>query len=200
MDPNIEVVGEAKNGREVILEALRLQPDVILMDLVMPEIDGIEAISSITAEQPEIRILVLTSFAGDDNVFPALKAGAVGYLLKDTSPEQLLQAIQQVHNGESSIHPTIARMLLQELTPSPVKTEESDHLTKREMDVLKGVAQGRSNLEISSELYISEATVRTHVSNMLSKLHLTSRTQAALYALRRGFASLDDNGDFQESS
>lgn len=189
---DIEVVGEARNGHEAILEAQRLEPDVILMDLVMPMMDGIEATSYIAAEQPAIRILVLTSFGGDDKVFPALKAGALGYLLKDTSPEELVHAIQQVYNGESSIHPTIARMLLRELTEGSVKIEDSDHLTKRELDVLKWVAKGRSNLEIAGDLSISEATVRTHVSNILSKLHLASRTQAALYALRRGLASLRD--------
>jgi NarL family two-component system response regulator LiaR len=169
-----------------------VQPDVILMDLVMPEMDGIEAIGRITARQLEARILVLTSFAADDKVFPAIKAGALGYLLKDSSPEDLVAAIHQVHQGESSLHPTIARKLLQELSQPPDKPPTLDPLTEREVEVLKLVAQGRSNQEIAEALVISEATARTHVSNILHKLHLASRTQAALYALREGLASLDD--------
>ena len=191
-ETDIEVVGEAENGREAVAEAEGLQPDVILMDLVMPEMDGIEAIGRITARQLEARILVLTSFAADDKVFPAIKAGALGYLLKDSSPEELVAAIHQVHRGESSLHPTIARKLLQELSQPPDKPPTLDPLTEREVEVLKLVAQGRSNQEIAEALVISEATARTHVSNILHKLHLASRTQAALYALREGLASLDD--------
>ena len=191
-ETDIEVVGEAENGREAVAEAEGLQPDVILMDLVMPEMDGIEAIGRITARQPEARILVLTSFAADDKVFPAIKAGALGYLLKDSSPEDLVAAIHQVHQGESSLHPTIARKLLQELSQPPDKPPTLEPLTEREVEVLKLVAQGRSNQEIAGALVISEATARTHVSNILHKLHLASRTQAALYALREGLASLDD--------
>jgi len=191
-ETDIEVVGEAENGREAVAEAEGLQPDVILMDLVMPEMDGSEAIGRITARQPEARILVLTSFAADDKVFPAIKAGALGYLLKDSSPEDLVAAIHQVHQGESSLHPTIARKLLQELSQPPDKPPTLEPLTEREMEVLKLVAQGRSNQEIAEALVISEATARTHVSNILHKLHLASRTQAALYALREGLASLDD--------
>ena len=191
-ETDIEVVGEAENGREAVAEAESLRPDVILMDLVMPEMDGIEAIGRITARQLEARILVLTSFAADDKVFPAIKAGALGYLLKDSSPEDLVAAIHQVHQGESSLHPTIARKLLQELSQPPDKPPTLDPLTEREVEVLKLVAQGRSNQEIAGALVISEATARTHVSNILHKLHLASRTQAALYALREGLASLDD--------
>ena len=191
-EPDIEVVGEAENGREAVTEAEKLQPDVILMDLVMPEMDGIEAIRRITARQPEARILVLTSFAADDKVFPAIKAGALGYLLKDSGPEELVQAIHQVYLGESSLHPTIARKLLQELSRPSERPPTPEPLTEREVEVLRLVARGRSNREIADQLVISEATVRTHVSNILSKLHLASRTQAALYALREGLASLDD--------
>jgi NarL family two-component system response regulator LiaR len=191
-ETDIEVVGEAENGREAVAEAESLRPDVILMDLVMPEMDGIKAIGRITARQPEARILVLTSFAADDKVFPAIKAGALGYLLKDSSPEDLVAAIHQVHQGESSLHPTIARKLLQELSQPPDKPPTLEPLTEREVEVLKLVAQGRSNQEIAGALVISEATARTHVSNILHKLHLASRTQAALYALREGLASLDD--------
>jgi NarL family two-component system response regulator LiaR len=162
------------------------------MDLVMPEVDGIEAIRRITARQPEAHILVLTSFAADDKVFPAIKAGALGYLLKDSSPEDLVQAIHQVYRGESSLHPTIARKLLQELSRPSERPPTPDPLTEREVEVLRLVARGQSNQEIADQLVISEATVRTHVSNILGKLHLASRTQAALYALREGLASLDD--------
>jgi NarL family two-component system response regulator LiaR len=188
------VVGEAQNGQEAIDRAQQLRPDVILMDLVMPEGSGVEAIRHITAHQPESRILVLTSFDGDDQVFPAIKAGARGYLLKDSGPEELVSAIQQVHGGQSSLHPTIARKLLQELSPSASREPRPDALTERETEVLQLIAIGHSNREISGQLSISEATVRTHVSNILSKLDLCSRTQAALYALRRGLAPLHDPG------
>jgi NarL family two-component system response regulator LiaR len=199
-EPDIEVVGEAEDGKEAISGAEALRPDVILMDLVMPEVDGIEAIRQITTARPEARILVLTSFSTDDTVFPAIKAGALGYLLKDTGPQELVQAIHEVHRGESSLHPAIARKLLQEISGSPgqMETREPapenavDPLTEREVEVLRLVAQGRSNQEIADQLVISEATVRTHVSHVLGKLHLASRTQAALYALREGLASLDD--------
>jgi NarL family two-component system response regulator LiaR len=191
-EADIEVVGEAENGRQAVTEAEKLQPHVILMDLVMPEMDGIEAIRRITDDQPEARILVLTSFAADDKVFPAIKAGALGYLLKDSGPEELVAAIHQVHRGESSLHPAIARKLLQELSHPPERPPSSEPLTEREMEVLQLVARGRSNQEIADTLVISEATARTHVSNILHKLHLASRTQAALYALREGLASLDD--------
>jgi NarL family two-component system response regulator LiaR len=192
--PDIEVVGEAADGREAVTEALRLEPDVTLMDLVMPEVDGIEAIRRIKAKQPEARILVLTTFAGEDKIFPAIKAGALGYHLKDSSPEALVQAIRQVHHGESSLHPIIARKVLQELSHSSERPPTPDPLTPREVEVLQLVAQGWQNWEIAEQLVISEATVRTHVSNILGKLHLATRTQAALYALREGLASLEDAG------
>ncbi len=190
--PDIEVVGEAATGWEAIAEIQRLEPDVVLMDLMMPELDGIEAIRRVKLDQPEVRILVLTSFAGEDKVFPAIKAGALGYHLKDSSPEELIQAIRQVHAGESSLHPVIARKVLQELARPSDHPPTPDPLTPREVEVLRLVAQGRDNQEIADLLVISETTVRTHVSNILGKLHLASRTQAALYALREGLASLDD--------
>jgi NarL family two-component system response regulator LiaR len=195
-EANIKVVGEAENGAKAISQAENLQPDVILMDLVMPEMDGVEAIRHIKAHQPAARILVLTSFATDDKVFPAIKAGALGYLLKDSSPEELVQAIHQVYQGESSLHPTIARKVLQELQtpPEPKQPPTSEPLTEREVEVLQLIVRGLGNQKIGEQLSISEATVRTHVSNILSKLHLASRTQAALYALQQGWASLDDAG------
>jgi NarL family two-component system response regulator LiaR len=191
-EAGVEVVGEAEDGQEAIVEAERLCPDVILMDLVMPELDGIEATRRITARQPEPRILVLTSFATNDLIFPAIKAGALGYLLKDSSPEELVGAIHHVYRGELSLHPTIAEKVLEELSGSPEQGLALEPLTGRETDVLQLVARGQSNLEIAGRLAVSESTVRTHVNDILSKLHLVSRTQAVLYALREGLASLDE--------
>ena len=193
--PDIQIVGEAGNGLEAVMLAEKLQPEVILMDLVMPEIDGIEAIRQIKARQSEVRILVLTTFAGEEMLFPAIKAGALGYQLKDSSPEALVEAIRQVYHGEPSLHPIIARKVLQELLTPSEKPPTSDPLTQREVEVLRLIAQGCENKEIAEKLVISEATTRTHVSNILSKLHLASRTQAALYALREGLASLENPGE-----
>ena len=192
-EPELEVVGEAADGREAVAGVEAVDPDVILIDLVMPGMDGIEAIRQIKAARPESRILVLTSFATDDKVFPAIKAGALGYLIKDTAPEELVRAIYQVHEGQATLHPTIAHKLLAEISePEPVPPTP-DPLTSREVDVLQLIARGRSNQEIADTLVISVATVYTHVSNILSKLHLASRTQAALYALREGYTSLDED-------
>ena len=189
-EPSLQVVGEASNGREAVALAETLRPDVVLMDIVMPEMDGLEAIQNIIAKEPEVRILVLTSFSSVDMVLPAIKAGALGYLLKDSGPEELVQAIQQVHCGNSSLHPAVARKLLEEISQPSSRGSDADPLTDREVTVLKLVAQGYSNRDIAGELTVSEATVRTHVSHILAKLELSSRTQAALYALRRGLASL----------
>ncbi len=189
---DIQVIGEVGDGAEAVAQAQTLCPDVILMDLVMPKLDGIEATRRITARQPGARILVLTSFAADDKVFPAIKAGALGYLLKDSGPEQLVQAIRQVHRGEPSLEPAIARKMLAEVAHQPAQPPTPEPLTERELTVLRLIAQGKNNKEIAEQLVISELTVRTHVSNILNKLHLASRTQAALYALREGLASLDD--------
>jgi NarL family two-component system response regulator LiaR len=191
-EDDIVLVGEARDGREALQLCERARPDVILMDLVMPEVDGIEAIRQIKAEESESRILVLTTFAGEDKIFPAIKAGALGYHLKDSSPDALVQAIRQVYRGESALHPVIARKVLQEISGPPQGPPTQDPLTPREVEVLRLIAQGRDNREIAGLLFISETTVRTHVSNILGKLHLASRTQAALYALRKGWASLQD--------
>jgi NarL family two-component system response regulator LiaR len=190
-EPGMEVVGEAADGNEAVSLAHSLQPDVILLDLVMPRKGGLEAIAEITQENPQAHILVLTSFAEDEKVFAAIKRGALGYLLKDSSPQELLQAIREVSQGESSLHPTIARKLIRELgQPSDLPPAE-EPLTVREVEVLQLVAQGFTNQEIADRLVISERTVRNHVSSDLDKLHLANRTQAALYALREGLASLD---------
>ncbi len=191
----IEVVGEAADGQAAIAQAERLCPDVILMDLAMPRLDGIEATRQIKASQPESRILVMTSFATDDKVLPAIKAGALGYLLKESSPKDLVQAIHQIHRGESSLHPTIARKVLQEITHPSDRPPTPDPLTRREAEILLLVAQGLSNQDIAKKLHISDPTVRSHVSNIMSKLHLATRIQAALYALREGLVSLDADGE-----
>jgi NarL family two-component system response regulator LiaR len=196
----IEVVGEADNGQEAIAQAETLHPDVILMDLSMPKMDGIEATRQIKASQPESHILVMTSFAADDKVFPAIKAGALGYLLKESAPEDLVQAIRQIHRGESSLHPTIARKVLQEITHPADRPPTPNPLTEREAEVLRLVAQGLSNQDIAKKLNISDPTVRTHVSNILGKLHLATRIQAALYALREGLVSLDAERDAERGA
>jgi len=193
-EDGIEVVGEAEDGQQALERIDVLQPDVILLDLLMPNMDGIEVTRRVMESKPETRILVLTSFAADDKVFPAIKAGALGYLLKDTGPRELVRAIRQVDAGESSLSPTIARKVLQELSRPSDRPPTAEPLTEREVEVLQVVARGLSNQEIAADLMISEATVRTHVSNILGKLHLASRTQAALYALREGLASLDEPG------
>jgi NarL family two-component system response regulator LiaR len=195
LEPDIQVIGEASNGREAVRGIDSTRPDIVLMDLVMPEMDGIEAIQQVMARQPQARILVLTSFATDDKVFPAIKAGALGYLLKDSEPREVVDAIRQVHRGESSLHPRIARKLMQELSRPPDRPPTPDPLTQREMEVLGLVAQGKSNRQIADDLTVTEGTVRVHVSSILSKLHLASRTQATLYALREGLASLDEGSE-----
>lgn len=194
-ETDIEVVGEATDGVEAVRKVTSLKPDVILMDLVMPNMDGIEAIRRIKANQPDARILVLTSFTASEKIFPSINAGALGYLLKDSNPEELIRAIHQVYRGQSSLHPAIARKVLQELSHNPPETPAVEPLTDRETEVLKLIAQGLSNQDIAEKLVLSEATVHTHVSKILAKLHLSSRTQAALYALREGLVSLSPSTD-----
>lgn len=194
-EPGMTVAGEAEDGDEAVQKSLALEPDVILLDMVMPHKSGLEVIAEVREQNPDARILVLTSFAGDDVVFPAIKAGALGYLLKNSSPQRLLHAIQEVYRGEPSMSPAIAKKLMLEMQrPSELPPTE-DPLTGREVEVLKLLAHGLTNQEIAQELVIGEGTVRTHVSNILSKLHLANRTQAALYALREGLATLDRPGD-----
>ena len=182
---DVEVVGEAGNGAEAVEQAARLVPDVVLMDLVMPELDGVEATRRIRAESPTTKVIVLTSFADDEKVFPAIKAGAAGYLLKDVRPADLADAVRKASRGEALLAPSVAARLMQEVSgerPAPAG------LTERELEVLRLIARGMSNRQIAKELVVSEKTVKTHVSNILAKLHLADRTQAALYAVREGLA------------
>lgn len=189
--PGMELVGQASDGVEAAQLAAALQPDVILLDMAMPRKDGLEAIRDIKQDNPNARILVLTSFDDDERVFSAIKAGALGYLLKDSSPQQLLQAIHDVYEGRSSLHPTIALKVIKELNQPSDLPPTKEPLTEREVETLRLIAQGLTNQEIAEKLTISERTVGKHVSNILDKLHLANRTQAALYALRRGLASLN---------
>jgi NarL family two-component system response regulator LiaR len=188
--PGVEVVGQAVDGAEAVELARSLQPDVILLDLVMPRKGGIEATEEIKAENPEARILIITSFAEDENVYRAVKAGALGYLLKDSSPQALMHAIHDVHEGRLTLHPNVALKLIEELNRPSDRPPTEDPLTEREVEVLKLVAKGLSNQEIAEKLVVSERTVGAHVSNILGKLHLANRTQATLYALRKGLADL----------
>ena len=188
---DIQVVGEAGNGYECVDLVDSLNPDVILMDLMMPQMDGLEATRQITAKHLNIHILVLTSFIADEKVFPAIRAGAMGYLLKDSGSKELIDAIRKVHRGEPSLAPEIAQKVLSEISQAtPSERLTPDPLTARELQVLKLVAQGKSNKQIAGELNISMHTARTHVNRILNKLHLANRVQATLYALRAGVTSL----------
>jgi NarL family two-component system response regulator LiaR len=188
----IRIVGEARNGVEALAQVRELAPDVVLMDLVMPEMDGIEATRQLSDLSPASKVIVLTSFTEDEMVFPAIRAGAAGYLLKDISPSELAQAIQAVHRGEAQLHPDITRKLLNQFVSPVVEPAAApDQLTARELEVLRLIARGMSNRELARELGISEKTVKTHVSNILGKLHLDDRTQAAIYALKHGIAADD---------
>ncbi len=193
IESDMELIGEAKSGQEGVEKALALHPDVILMDLLMPEMDGVTAIKEIKAGWPEACVLVLTSFLEDDKVFPAIENGALGYLLKDTQPDELLDAIRGVHRGETMLHPSIAKKIMQRIQEhsDEDKKQDDQELTEREMDVLRLLAQGDGDREIAEKLVVSERTVHFHVGNILSKLHLANRTQAALYAIRKGLAKPD---------
>ncbi|MEH7178894.1 response regulator transcription factor [Neobacillus vireti] len=181
---DIEIIGEAANGKEAVEQARRLKPDLILMDLVMPEMDGIQATKLIKSELPEIKIMMLTSFSDQDHVIPALEAGASGYQLKDIEPDELIISIKKIMAGENQLHPKATSHLLANLSNKKEEGNLLSELTKRELDVLKEIAKGKSNKEIASSLFITEKTVKTHVSNLLSKLELQDRTQAALYAVK----------------
>jgi len=185
LEPELEVVGEAANGAEGIEQVRKLQPDIVLMDLVMPVMDGIAAIQQLRKEFPNVEIIALTSVLEDEKVISAVRAGAIGYLLKDTQADELCKAIKAAANGQVQLSPQAATRLVRE-----IKAPDSpEKLTEREMDVLRLLALGRSNKEIANELVIGEKTVKTHVSNILMKLGLSSRTQAALHAVRIGLVS-----------
>jgi NarL family two-component system response regulator LiaR len=189
-EPDLELVGEASDGLHAVSKVRGLRPDVILIDMLMPRMDGLEAILEIRKDWPEAKIIVLTSFSDDEKVFSAIRNGALGYLLKESSPQDLLQAIHSVARGEGFLSPTIASKVMRELNQPPKLPPTKDPLTEREVEILQLVAQGLTNDEIAEKLVVSERTVRTHVSNILAKLQLANRTQAALYALKEGLASL----------
>jgi NarL family two-component system response regulator LiaR len=191
-EPGIEIVGEAANGIEAVQLACELEPDVILLDMVMPHMDGLEAIDKIKQAVPSACILILSSFSDDDRVFGAIKAGALGYLLKDSSPDTLIQSIRDVYQGEFSLSPGIARKVMAELQRSSDLPPTEQPLTVREVEVLKLVAQGLTNQAIGDRLSLSVRTVRNHVSSILEKLYLANRTQAALYAIKEGLIDLRD--------
>ncbi|QTD43406.1 response regulator transcription factor [Sporosarcina sp. Te-1] len=182
---DLEIVGEAVNGKEAVELANSLKPDLILMDLVMPEMDGIEATKRIKQQHPDMKIMMLTSFSDQDHVLPALEAGASGFQLKDIQPDELVTALKKIMNGENQLHPKATSHLMNNFTNrSKQDKERVEELTKRELDVLQEIAKGKSNKEIASSLFITEKTVKTHVSNVLAKLELADRTQAALYAVK----------------
>lgn len=192
----IEVTGEAPNGIQAVELARSTQPDIVLLDLVMPEMDGIRATPKIIECSPSSRIIILTSFGEEDKVLPAIRAGAQGYLLKDIPPNELVQAVREVYLGRVQLHPEIAKKLMSAVAAKkeePVSTQgtmrSEDGLTEREQEVLHLIADGLNNREIAGKLVISEKTVKTHVSNILGKLHLDDRTQAAIYALRHGLTT-----------
>jgi NarL family two-component system response regulator LiaR len=191
VEPDLDVVGQAANGQEAVELARALRPDVILLDLAMPQMDGIEATREIKSENPDARILIITSFSEDEKVYQAVKAGALGYLMKDSSPEELMRAIHDVHEGRLSLHPDLALKLIEELNRPLDQPPTEDPLTEREVEVLILVAKGLSNQEIAERLVVTDGTVSAHVSNILGKLHLANRTQAALYALREGLTDLN---------
>ena len=185
--PDMEIVGEASDGNEAIEQAQRLEPDVILMDLVMPGLDGIGAMRQLRARSPASRVIVLTSFLEDERVLPAIQAGAAGYLLKNVAPAELARAIRAAHAGEAIIDPTAAARLVHAIADDArPRIEEPERLTRRERDVLELIARGQSNKRIALELGISEKTVKTHVGHLLAKLGVTDRTQAALMAVEEG--------------
>lgn len=187
--PDLRLVGEAVNGGKAVQLAQALHPDIIIMDLKMPVMDGLSATREISLTVPRAQVLILTSFPDDENVYAAIKAGAVGFLLKDASAEYLLDAIRTVQGGESVLHPAIARKLMREIKEPSRLPPTTDPLTARELEVLACMAQGMSNRQIAQQLSVSVRTVSSHVRSILDKLHLANRTQAALYAVEQGITS-----------
>ena len=197
LQEDVVVVGEAEDGQIAVQMVQQLHPNVVLMDLVMPRLDGISATRQVKSLGSNAKVIALTSFTEDDKVFPAIQAGASSYLLKDVSPADLVEAIRAAHRGEARLHPDIARKLMQQVAhqvPAPREPQVVESLTERERDVVQLVAQGCSNQEIANQLVISEKTVKTHVSNILSKLHLEDRTQLAIYAIKKGLVNLGLSG------
>ena len=185
---DIEVVGEAETGAAAVESVAEFLPDVVLMDLVMPDMDGIEATRQVRAASPHTQVVVLTSHHEDAMVFPAIKAGALSYLLKSTPPDEVIDAVRAAARREARLHPRVAKRLMQEVSGDKPSL---DALTPRELEVLKLIAQGMANREIAAHFVLSEKTIKTHVSNILSKLQLTDRTQAAIYALRQRVVPLE---------
>ena len=186
--PDIEVVGQAENGVQALTLVKAKKPDVILLDLVMPQMDGLTAIPRIKEIDPDAKILVLTSFAEGDRVYQAIKSGALGYMLKDSTRDQLLQSIRDVSQGRASLHPSVALKVIQEINRPSDLSNNIEPLTARELETLQLIARGLSNQEIANALFVHERTIAKYVSSILNKLHLANRTQAALFALREGLA------------
>jgi len=198
-EDDLRVIGEAANGREAVRHALTTKPDVVLMDIQMPELDGVAATKAILAEDPDINVVILTMYRQDKYVFEAIKVGAQGYMLKDAGAEELLDAIRRVADGETLLNAELAASVLEEFRQAESLPEHPDHrvreLTDREEEILRHLAQGATNQEIANALEVSEKTVRNRLSEIFSKLRLNNRTQAALYALREGIASLQDSAE-----
>ena len=190
VEPGMQVVGSAADGIEAVRLARELNPDVILLDLVMPRMDGVQAINEIKRNDPAARILVLTSFAENHQVFSAIKSGAMGYIMKDTSADELIRSIRDTHHNKPVLQPEIARRLMRDIQNPEPQTNIENALTDREMEIIRQVALGKTNQEIADELVVSERTVRTHITNILAKLRLSNRTQLALYALKEGIAHM----------
>lgn len=193
LQDDIEVVGEAADGELALTAAAALEPDVVLMDLVMPQLDGVSAIERLRERAPATRVIVLTSFLDEDKVLPAVRAGAAGYLLKDVQPLELVRAIRMVDRGEALLHPAVAARVLREVAGDGARAGRRELLTARELEVLSLLARGRANKAIAHDLGVAEKTVKTHVGNILGKLGLSDRTQAALYAVREGLVGDDSS-------
>lgn len=190
--PDISVIAEADSGEEAVRCAAEYAPDVALMDLIMPGMDGVEATRRLTARSPRTKVVMLTSYHDDEHIFPAIRAGALSYVLKEIGPEELVDAVRKAASGEAVLHPRVAARVVRELHGARRDAPNVFHeLSDREMEVLKLIADGCNNAEIAGKLYLSEKTVKSHVSNILGKLHLVDRTQAAVYAWREGVVRRD---------